>query len=341
MSEVLDHIDWSLSDAPAQFDELVFFYNPFSSRMARAKTVLDRLETTTSEHGLHVVSCQTSAEPNETYDMVAALTENQAAVTCVGDGSNSHLMAAMRRAGKRNPVLLLPGGRKNDLANVLGTGSLHADPLEMLLSVVAASLYPTVARVTQNGALQAETDGYSYNTVGVTADTAHRVNDRAGYRDRRIHKLPVLGTAVAERWVALEALFGAQPFTVKQEGGEPQAMLELIAANIPVMGGQFRFRVKPHEREFRLVTARDLVGCIGLVAMAGTPGVRRLSYVGETVSDGAAVTYTITGNPRMQADGEVIEMDLNRKEPFTLSFQTAETSVTVLSNRSRQTPMAA
>ncbi len=308
----------------AGYDQLDIFRNPYGSRADVDLEPLDALKATAAAYECDTFEHHTSQHLQENINALQEhVTAGSLVVVRAGDGGVSGMLSAMRAAQLENPVLVMPGGNKNDIATALQTPELLEHPEGALLCPVC-TVRPIVVSFGPEGEEPITLDAYGYASVGISGLVAARVND-PNYRQSRLHHLPG-GRWLAEGWLAARTFVQAKPFTITGSDGESQPTLDLILANGNQMAGNLHPAANLLEPGLRLIHARRKLGALATIGnmMLGRP-------TGEAVDADERRELILnipTGRETyLQVDGEQHRL-VGR---VVLSFQVAPTGVNVLS----------
>jgi diacylglycerol kinase family enzyme len=284
------------------YDRLVILRNPNSSRAHSHLGDLQALEEAAGQYGLNVETYDTSPHfGGNTATLQRAVSASTIIGVRTGDGGLGEVLGDARAIGLQNPVLAMPGGRKNDIATSLGADQLLRDPSATLQHAHIREVRPIVVSFGAEGEEPTVRDAYGYASIGISSLVAARMND-PNYRRSRLLHVPG-GRYVMERLITARTFMGAQPVSVEYPDGATEPALDIIAANGNLMAGSLHPRADLLEHNFRLITARRKLGALAVLGgmMLGAP-------VGETVEAGERRSLTLTVpedlETYLQVDGE-------------------------------------
>ena len=318
------------------------FQNPMGSGAGGLEADRQKLQTVTDPRGIELVVHDTNIEHAKNVEALDThVTGTSILAIRAGDGGLSHMLDAIitvKEQRKREqsgvfdpPVLVIPGGHKNDLAHQLLNLEAYTDIELALLESVIRELYPTnltIQRVDKNNNPTEEPvlrRAFAYGTIGPSSATAAGVNTEK-YRNQKLLELPG-GRFLAERWLALTTYCKSKPFGVEVNGDETRA-IEWMVANGNLIAGSFHTSADPLLPEARIIQARSrLTGLWTLFAM----GVNM--EIGDKLEADQALTYIIDiPNGRtmhVQIDGE--EYPISGRNMITAGV--GQTTVSVLTTR--------
>jgi hypothetical protein len=309
------------------FDNMALIHNPVSSLSAGTPVTLARLQATENMHGLEVTPYKTSREHEANIALLkTVVTPSTVIGVRTGDGALAAIEMAVLELGLKNPIQVIPGGRKNDQAHQLIRRSDFNRPERVLTQGRVRDLRPIDIQLEHaDGTIRKF--GFVYSSKGVTGYIAKTVNSPE-YKERAIHEMPG-GTFIAERLLAAKGLIRAKHFKVRQHTNEePSSMIELIAANGSRMGGGLKPRATLLKPEARIIPVHTRhTGLLVLAALRiGLP-----IWKSKKLTENEKLTYELSA-----VDGIFREEDGEHHEfngPTRITYSISERAVKMLTTR--------
>ncbi len=307
------------------YSRIMVYDNPAARRAAATTGVIKNFKTTGDQHGLTINRAETSAS---LADNVSSLHENllpgDILAIIAGDGGVSAMLEAVRLGGHENPVLIIGGGNKNDIAHQLLQPRHIKHPEQALAVAAIRQLRPILAAFRGADGAEQTVGAYGYISSGVSSTVARDVTT-AEYRKAREHD--ALGDRLVAEWrTTIRDYLRAQPFHVRHTGQPSRPAIDIVASNGNRMAGLLHPRAELLEPGFRFIEVRNrLLGLAALSGMAaGMP-------VGRNVGPDASVELAMSRTPAafLQIDGEVQQL----VGDTMLHLSVAPTGVNVLTTR--------
>lgn len=319
------------------YTKVLFVHNPGSSRADSHPEVLARLEATQEDHGLDIYCAETSPEVKDNMTMLYHRTDPDTVVLVrSGDGGTGNVLEAGFRLGIDSPFGLIPGGRKNDLANDIHSRRGLKDPAYMLTNGTIRALHPVEVRTkAHNYALPRLAIAFAYWSKGVSDTIAARVNSNE-YDVDPLHDKP-FGTFRAEIRTTSQEFFGAEQYEV-EIGGQRMKLIDLIIANSGQMAGNMHFRTNAVEPGAKIILARNrFTGALALgAAVLGlpVPGSRNL-LPGDKLT---VRNFSDNNNYQIEGEQRTLLKSLTQyggEDVPTMTFQISPRAVNVLATKRR------
>lgn len=315
-------------DAYGDYTDLAVVHNPASKRSGEVDDVLHALAAARSVHGLEVHKLATSLDLAENTAMLQELPASTIIGIWSGDGGTSKVLGPAHDLQLPNPIVILPGGTKNDLALQAAPPELLAEPATLLRQANVGSVAPVEISIWP-GDLSKPVEShkaFAYASHGVSGAVAHTVNTPE-YRQRAVRRGQA-ATYLAERGIATRAFLGAEPFYANK-----RRSIDLIVANGSRMaGGSMKPAADLFRPEARLITVRNRLvgaGVLGALCVGGRPS----RWVGDTFDITTPQTIDISNERPMyfQVDGDEFRLD----GTATLHFQVAAYGLNIVTSRQR------
>ncbi len=307
---------------PSAYSEMALLHNPASSRAHETPSTVTALKHAGARHGFELQQLVETSPHHD--DNVDTLRETVSPTTIVavrsGDGGVSAVLSAVRAAKLANPVFVIPGGLKNDIARQLFSRRDVHKPARALAAATMREVRPTVADFTQATGEQATVDAFGYVSRGITSTVAATVNSKA-YKAAREHDKPG-ERFIAERLLAIRAYLGGQHFSLDEAGDA----IDVIASTGNLMAGELHPRASLLEPGFRLIKVRGKLSGLAILGAL----IARLP-TGEFIGPNQSVELALGHSPNayLQVDGE--EYSLAGRTVLRLSV--ADSGVNALTTR--------
>ncbi|MGH7195312.1 MAG: diacylglycerol/lipid kinase family protein [Candidatus Saccharimonadales bacterium] len=281
------------------YNQLIILTNPASRRGDQAVQAVAQLRAADSLQHMDITEAQTSPNIEGNMALLEALDAKAVIVVYGGDGAASDVANAAQELELENPLLILPGGGKNDLAYQLNESWSLRNPVRALTNGRVAALRPIDVRVSDNntGLDIYARHALAYFSFGASAEINHQVN-HPDYRKQNFH---VPGQRwLAERAIAYRAIRNARPFMLSRDDQAPEPAIDGMAINGKRMYGTLHPKADLLEPAFRFVPSSNRPRALGHVAsmMAGLS-------LGDRLEPDDKLNLTVFGNHLwVQSDGE-------------------------------------
>lgn len=319
------------------YTDVVVAYNPAGRRRHEVDDVVRSFEAGRRAHGLTVHKVATSLEPAVNMALLSELPPSALLALWAGDGGANKPLRAAHDLRLTNPIIILPGGTKNDLALQTAPRRLLADPSALLEQAHLGPLAPIelmLRPVATNGANETQQPAlplkaFAYASQGVSGQVGHDVN-APEYRDKAAERDPAtrrgrIATYAAEHALATRDFFGAQPFMA-----DGRRHVDIIWGNGSRMaGGAMKLAADLFRPEAQLIAVRNrTLGAVVLGALSmGGPASH---WVGE-MFDTTANTVRIANEQPIyfQIDGDEFPLE----GIFDVEYLVATHALNIITNR--------
>lgn len=318
--------------ASGDYSDIAVLYNPVSKRSGEIDDMLRILEAGQSEHGLEVHKLATSRDPAENAANLRELPASSLIGIWSGDGGTSKVLRAAHDLQLSNPILIMPGGTKNDLALQTASRKSFTDPTNLLRQAHLGPLVPVELTIQPTGSSEPVQlhKVFAYASQGISGDVAHTVNTpeyRAGATQHS-----KAATYLTERRIAAQAFMHAKPFTTSSERGTRRSIDLIVANGSRMAGGSIKPAADLFLPEARLITVRNRLVGVGVLCAMGIGG-SPSRLVGEPFDIGTPQTIDVSNEQPLyfQVDGD----EFSLAGTATLHFQVATRGLNVVTNRQR------